>query len=123
MTPEEKYAQKLKRINETIALTEPDMVPLIPIVQCFPYLQAGYTMADILYDTEVKKARESIFKYLNDYDPDALMGHSYVIPRPCAGPECPATSSTKTRSISSSSSRSWRRASSRGFSPTGADGP
>ncbi len=78
MKPEEKYAQKLKRINDTIALTEPDTVPLIPIVQCFPYLQAGYTMADILYDTEVKKARESIFKYLNDYDPDALMGHSYV---------------------------------------------
>ena len=78
MTPEEKYQQKVKRINDAIALTEPDTVPLVPIVQCFPYLQAGYTMADILYDTDASKARESIFRYLNDYDPDALMGHSYV---------------------------------------------
>ena len=78
MTPEEKYRQKVDRINAAIALTEPDTVPLVPIVQCFPYLQAGYTMADILYDTDASKARESIFKYLNDYDPDALMGHSYV---------------------------------------------
>ncbi|MBE6037814.1 MAG: hypothetical protein E7218_01255 [Anaerofustis stercorihominis] len=77
MTNKAKYNERLNRINDAIALKEGD-VPLIPIIQCYPYIQAGYTMADILYDTEVTKARESIFKYLDDYQPDALMGHSYV---------------------------------------------
>ena len=78
MSTEKKYQERLKRVNDAIALTEPDTVPFIPIVQCFPYLQAGYTMADILYDTELVKARESVLKYLDGYEPDAMMGHSYV---------------------------------------------
>jgi len=78
MTNQEKYQLRLKRVNDAIALTEPDTIPFIPIVQCFPYLQAGYTMADILYDTDVSKARKSLFGYLDAYEPDALMGHSYV---------------------------------------------
>lgn len=44
-----KYQEKMKRINDAISLTEGD-VPMIPIVQCYPYIHAGYTMADILYD-------------------------------------------------------------------------
>lgn len=78
MTNEEKYQARAKRISDTIALKEPDTVPFVPIVQCFPYIQAGYTMADILYDTEVTKAKESIFKYLDEYEPDQMFGHSYV---------------------------------------------
>ena len=78
MSTNEKYQERVKRVNDAIALTEPDTVPFIPIVQCFPYLQAGYTMADILYDTELVKARESLFRYLDGYEPDAMMGHSYV---------------------------------------------
>lgn len=77
MTNKAKYNERLNRINDAIALKEGD-VPLIPIIQCYPYLQAGYTMADILYDTDVTKTRESVFKYLDTYQPDALMGHSYV---------------------------------------------
>lgn len=78
MSTSKTYQARVKRVNDAIALTEPDTIPFIPIVQCFPYLQAGYTMADILYDTELTKARESIFKYLDEYEPDAMMGHSYV---------------------------------------------
>ena len=78
MSNKEMYQEHLSRINASIALTEPDCVPVIPIVQCFPYLQAGYSMADILYDTDVSKARKSLFQFLDTYEPDALMGHSYV---------------------------------------------
>ncbi len=74
----ELYAQRLKRINDSIALKEPDTVPLIPIAQCYPYIQAGYTMAEILYDTDFSKTRESIYKFLDDYEPDYMIGHSYV---------------------------------------------
>lgn len=72
-----KYQEKMKRINDAISLTEGD-VPMIPIVQCYPYIHAGYTMADILYDTDCVKAQDSLLKYLDEYDPDALMGHAYV---------------------------------------------
>lgn len=78
MSTEMKYQERLKRVSDAVALTEPDTIPFIPIVQCFPYLQAGYTMADILYDTELTKARDSLFKYLDAYEPDVMMGHSYV---------------------------------------------
>ena len=78
MTNQEKYAQRVQRVSDAVALKEPDTIPFIPIVQCFPYLQAGYTMAEILYDMELTKARDSLFKYLDEYDPDVLMGHSYV---------------------------------------------
>ena len=77
-TSKELYAQRLQRINDSIALKEPDTVPLIPIVQCYPYIHAGYTMAEILYDTDLSKSRESIFKFLDEYEPDYLLGHSYV---------------------------------------------
>ena len=69
----ENYDLRLKRINDSIALKEPDTVPLIPIAQCYPYIHAGYTMAEILYDTDFSKSRKSIFKYLDDYKPDYMM--------------------------------------------------
>ena len=64
MTNEERYQQHLSRINAAISLKEADCVPVVPIVQCFPFLQAGYSMADILYDTDVSKSKESLLKFL-----------------------------------------------------------
>ena len=75
---QELYDKRLGRINDAIALREPDTVPLIPIAQCYPYIRAGYTMAEILYDTDFSKSRDSIFKYLDEYEPDYMIGHSYV---------------------------------------------
>ena len=78
MANQEKYQERLKRINDAIALKEPDTIPFIPIVQCYPFLQAGYSMADILYDWDLSKTRKSLFQYLDDYQPDAMFGHGYV---------------------------------------------
>ena len=72
MTPENqaKYDAKLKRINDAIALKEPDMVPMTPSSSIFPYFHAGYTMAEVIYDESVEKGRLATIKYLNDFDPD-----------------------------------------------------
>ncbi len=72
------YDQRLKRINDAISLQEPDTVPLNLITNCYPYIEAGYTMADILYDSDYSKARDSMFKFVDTYQPDTTFGHSYV---------------------------------------------
>lgn len=78
MDKKDVYQERLKRINDSIELREPDRVPIIPVVQCYPFLHSGYTMADILYDTDLSKSRKSIFSYLDEYQPDALFGHAWV---------------------------------------------
>ena len=76
MTPENKakYDAKLKRINDAIALTEPDMVPIKPSPAIFPILDAGYTVAESIYDDTLGVYRDALFKYLHKYDPDAGVG-------------------------------------------------
>lgn len=68
------YSQKMNRLVDAISQREPDRIPYHPEMNCFPYLQAGYTMAEILYDQDLSKTRDSIFRYLRDFDPDALYG-------------------------------------------------
>jgi hypothetical protein len=68
-TNKELYDQRLGRLKDSIALKEPDTVPLVPITQCYPFIQAGYTMAEILYDTDFSKSRKSIFKFWTTTSP------------------------------------------------------
>ena len=68
--------ERLKRVKDAIDLREPDRVPIVPISQTYAILQAGYTMADILYDFD--KAAEAFIKFARDYEPDDLMGHEYI---------------------------------------------
>ena len=72
MTPENqaKFDAKWKRIRDAVALREPDMVPITPSPAIYPYLHAGYTMAEVIYDETMEKASNAMFKYLNDFDPD-----------------------------------------------------
>ena len=72
------YDQRLKRMRDAVALKEPDTVPLNLIADCYPYIHAGYTMAEMLYDTEYVKARDSVIKFLDEYTPDSMFGHAYV---------------------------------------------
>ena len=79
MMPEDsikKYDERIKRINDAIALKEPDCVPCVPQAQVYPYLNAGYTMSEIMYDVE--KAKKSVVKYLNQYEPDMCNGYGSV---------------------------------------------
>jgi len=68
---QKKHDEKLKRINDTVALREPDNVPVIPNAQFFSIFNAGYTVADVVYDTSLDKMRNALIKYLIDFDPDA----------------------------------------------------
>ena len=74
----ELYDLRLKRLNDSIALKEPDVVPLSMIIQCYPFIQAGYSMADILYDADFLKAQDSMFQFVDQYQPDYVFGQAYV---------------------------------------------
>ena len=69
MTPEAKkrYDEKVARVEAAIALKEPDRVPMMPSAALFPMLNAGYTVAEVIYDTSLEKMTKSIVKYLNDF--------------------------------------------------------
>ena len=73
MTPEAKkrYDEKVARVEAAIALKEPDRVPMMPSAALFPMLNAGYTVAEVIYDTSLEKMTKSIVKYLEEFDPDA----------------------------------------------------
>jgi hypothetical protein len=76
MTPEnqKKHDEKLQRLNAAIALKEPDRVPLSPPQELYPVYHAGYTMAEVVYDTSLQKIRKAMIKYLTDFDPDTSWG-------------------------------------------------
>ena len=80
MTPEnqKKYDEKLKRIKDAIALKEPDRVPITPTPELYPIFHAGYTVAEVIYDTSLEKARAAAIKYLTDFDPDTGSGVGLV---------------------------------------------
>ena len=70
------FEARLKRLSDAAALKEPDRVPIIPILQCYPVFHAGYTMKDVLYDFD--KGAESFTKFAREYKPDAMMGQTYI---------------------------------------------
>ena len=54
------YELRRKRMTDAAALIEPDQVPIMPILQCYPVFHAGLTMKDVLYDFE--KGAKALFK-------------------------------------------------------------
>jgi len=72
MTPEnqKRHDEKLKRVNDAVSLKEPDRVPITPSSHLYSIFHAGYTVAEIVYDTSLEKTRKSLIKYLTDFDPD-----------------------------------------------------
>jgi hypothetical protein len=74
-----KYDAKLKRINDAIALKEPDRVPITPPTELFPVFNAGFTVAEVIYDTSLKKIRDAMVKYLRDFDPDSSGGIGMIL--------------------------------------------
>ena len=80
MTPEnqKKYEEKEQRIKDAIALKEPDRVPICPVPELFPIFHAGYTIAEVIYDTSLQKIRNAAIKYLTDFDPDTGTGAGLV---------------------------------------------
>ena len=62
------YRERLKRVQDTIALREPDRVPLILTVEAFPMYTYGLTIQEAMYHYE---KIEAVFdKFYQDYKPD-----------------------------------------------------
>lgn len=76
MTPEnqKKHDIKLKRMTDALTLKVPDRVPIEIAGGSFMVKNAGYTMAEVIYDTSLEKAWECIQKFHNDFDPDVVSG-------------------------------------------------
>lgn len=49
MSTTEQYQQRMKRIDEALAVKEPDRVPVIPFVQTYSVTHSGHTMAEAMY--------------------------------------------------------------------------
>jgi hypothetical protein len=64
--------ERQKRIDDAIALREPDRIPITAAGQCYSLYNAGYTVADAVYDFD--KYAESILKYVTQYEPDSAGG-------------------------------------------------
>ena len=77
MTNQEKYNERLKRVNDAIEMKIPDQIPCIPYVQTFPYLRQGHTMAQVLYDQDL--ANEDNMKYHLDFEPDLAINCADVM--------------------------------------------
>jgi hypothetical protein len=71
---QKRYDEKLKRVTDAIALAEPDRVPITPAAELFPVFNAGFTVAEVVYDTTLAKIRTAAIKYLSDFDPDNAAG-------------------------------------------------
>ena len=75
MTDEAKkrYELKMSRINAAIDLKEADCVPIHLAGNIYAVVQAGHTMAEVIYDETLESTYDSIEKYLLTYDPDVAM--------------------------------------------------
>ncbi len=71
---QKRYNEKVARVEAAIALKEPDRVPMMPSAALFPMMDAGYTVAEVIYDTTLEKMTRSVVKYLEEFDPDCGLG-------------------------------------------------
>ncbi len=80
MTEEAKrrLAEKTARNEAAIALREGDRVPIQILGNIFAVVQAGYTMAEVIYDETLEKTKNAIIHYLLTYDPDCSMGPDHL---------------------------------------------
>jgi len=70
------YDERLQRVNDALALKEPDRVPCMPFYSTFPYLWAGHSIAEVMYDVE--KAKDAVRKYVTHFEPDMSIGFTSV---------------------------------------------
>jgi hypothetical protein len=76
---EKQYKARVKRIKDAVQLkSEPDRVPIFPIVGFFPAFYSGMTPRDAMYD--YAKLSAAWKKYVLDFAPDAHLG--IAIPTP-----------------------------------------
>lgn len=75
---EELYEERLKRVQDALALRVPDQVPVAPMVEAFPWNYAGITVEEAMYDRD--KAEQAFDKFLADFPPDLAWGPLLALP-------------------------------------------
>jgi hypothetical protein len=70
-TPEQLYEEREKRVRDTIALREPDRVPVDIRMTYFPAKHTGIPTSTAYYDAPAWK--QALIKTLMDFDPDLYM--------------------------------------------------
>lgn len=66
---ETQFNARVKRMEDAVALKEPDRVPILAMFGALPYFLDGTTYKDSMYNYDV--ASESLIKYYNEFKPDA----------------------------------------------------
>lgn len=74
-----RYDEKFRRMSDALSLKVPDRVPIDITGGQFMVNNAGFTMAEVIYDTSLEKIMYAIKKFLSDFDPDIAtdIGLSY----------------------------------------------
>jgi len=70
------YRERVKRLIAVIKLEEPDRVPVVYSPGYVPAFYSGYTVKEVMYDSE--KFTNAWFKYMDDFDLDVLPGASLI---------------------------------------------
>lgn len=69
-----KYDQKLKRLQDALALKTPDRVPIDISGGDFMIQRLGYTLAESNYDESLEIIKEAATRFMLDFEPDILSG-------------------------------------------------
>ena len=77
-TSEELYKERLKRVQDAIALKKPDQVPLVPGIETFPLFYTGITLKEAMNDYD--KAAKAFDKFLADFEPDLAWNPIFIFP-------------------------------------------
>ncbi len=79
-SPEELYAERVKRVLDVAALRVPDRVPVFGPYQLYPYTFAGVSFKDAMNDYAL--AREACHKFQDYFQPDLDFGPILAYPAP-----------------------------------------
>jgi hypothetical protein len=77
-TPEELCAERLKRVQDVVALRVPDRVPVFGPYQKYPYTFAGVTLKQAMNDYAL--ARSACHKFVDYFQPDLDFGPIFAYP-------------------------------------------
>jgi len=79
-TPQELSGERIKRIQDAVALRVPDRVPVFGPYQKYPYSFAGLSFKDAMNDNA--RARAACHTFLDYFQPDADFGPIFAYPAP-----------------------------------------
>jgi hypothetical protein len=77
-SPQELYAERIKRVQDVVALRVPDRVPVFGCYQKYPYTFAGVTLKDAMNDYAI--ARAACHRFVDYFQPDIDFGPVFANP-------------------------------------------